>query len=125
MNSKKVKAINLDIHIYYAAVSGSVTNVISKGFFDKYLKLEKDRIAFLKKNDLLDAYMNDKFYVYFKNWYLKKLTRIKKEDLKDSIESLYIIYSLYKDYIKEMDEDLLRFDELYQNKEFDKMAKSF
>lgn len=125
MNSKKVKAINLDIHIYYAAVSGSVTNVISKDFFDKYLKLEKDRIAFLKKNDLLDAYMNDKFYVYFKNWYLKKLTRIKKEDLKDSIESLYIIYSLYKDYIKEMDEDLLRFDELYQNKEFDKMAKSF
>ena len=42
MNAKRIKAIDLDIHVYYAAVSGSVTNVISKKFFDSYLLLEKE-----------------------------------------------------------------------------------
>ncbi|GAQ16778.1 glycosyl transferase family 2 [Oceanobacillus picturae] len=125
LNSKKVKAINLSIHVYYAAVDGSVTNVISKNFFEKYLLLEKERISFLQEHNLLNDYMEEKFYVYFTNWYLKRLNKIKAEDLEDSIECLYKIFYLYRDYIKNEDEAIQRFEDLYHNKEFEKMLSSF
>lgn len=125
MNAKRIKAIDLDIHVYYAAVSGSVTNVISKKFFDSYLLLEKERIQFLKKHNLLDGYMEEKFFIYFKNWYLKRLSRIEEKDLEASIETLYSIYELYKDQIINKDEDLALFEELYKKKEYKKMASTF
>lgn len=125
MNSDKVKAIDLDIHIYYAAVSGSVTNVISKQFFERYLLLEKERIEFLKKHNLLDGYMEEKFFTYFKNWYLKRLSKIEEKDLKSAIDTLYTIYELYQDYIRIKDSDLKLFEDLYKNKDYHKMVETF
>nr|WP_222618970.1 MULTISPECIES: glycosyltransferase [Ornithinibacillus] len=125
MNAKKVKAINLDIHIYYAAVSGSVTNVISKSFFDRYLILEKERKHFLEQHDLLGAYIEEKFFLYFKNWYLKRLRKIKKEDVSQSIDKLYEIYELYREYLNRYDEDLTDFEKLYMQRDFDKLINRF
>ena len=92
MNSKQVKAIDLDIHVYYAAVSGSVTNVITKKFFDRYLLLEKERIQFLKNHGLLDGYMNGKFFTYYKNWYLKRMSKIEESDFEASIDIKFMNY---------------------------------
>lgn len=125
MYAEKVKAIDLDIHIYYAAVSGSVTNVISKTFFERYLLLEKERIKFLKEHDLLEGYMEEKFYTYFKNWYLKRLKRIEENDLEEAIDTLYKIYSLYKDYMKKEDEDIAKFESLYENSAYKQLAAAF
>ncbi|MEJ8541817.1 glycosyl transferase, partial [Staphylococcus capitis] len=58
--SKKVLGIKVPIHMYYAAVSGSVTNSISKKLFDKYYKLELERIPFLEQHQLMDAYMEQR-----------------------------------------------------------------
>ena len=125
MHSKNVKAINLNIHIYYAAVTGSVTNVISSTFFDRYLILERERIVFLKQNDLLDSYLEEKFFIYFKNWYLKRLIKIKKTELPDAVDKLYNIYKLYKDHIKVNDETVMLFEKLYNDKEYEEMANKF
>ena len=48
LNSKAILGVNKYIHVYYAAVSGSVTNTVSHKFFEKYYKLETERILTLK-----------------------------------------------------------------------------
>jgi glycosyltransferase involved in cell wall biosynthesis len=95
LNSKKTKVINLPIHIYYAAVSGSTVNTISKKFFDKYFILEKYRFKMLKESDLLDEYIEKRFEYYFKNWYLKKLRSVDKEDALASVQILDTIFNMY------------------------------
>ncbi|WP_243720214.1 glycosyltransferase [Macrococcoides canis] len=93
--SKNVAAINAYIHMYYAAVSGSVTNTIGAKFFDKYYKLETERIPFLKKHKLLDAYMTERFNFYVKGWYMVRFDRIKPEERHEAITRFLDIYSLY------------------------------
>lgn len=115
LKSNKTKVIDLDIHIYYAAVSGSVTNKISKRFFEKYWILEQKRLPFLKENGLLATYMEKRFSYYFKNWYLTRVPRIEENELADALGVLYQIYQLYKPYIVQKDHTLVMFEELYEN----------
>src|SRR5699024_322798 len=61
LNCDKIQGIDKFIHIYYAAVAGSVTNTISKSFFDKYYKLEIERIPYLEKYDLMDVYLKERY----------------------------------------------------------------
>ncbi|MGM0876424.1 MAG: glycosyltransferase [Bacillota bacterium] len=123
LNSEKIKTIDLDIHIYYAAVTGSVTNTVTKKFFDKYLVLEQNRIPFLHRQGLMKAYMERRFNYYFKNWYMKRLTRVKNEDLHSSIDKLYEIFTLYKDQIKVYDEVIDKFNKLYKKGEYNKIVE--
>src|SRR5699024_5018955 len=69
LNCKSIQGINKLIHIYYAAVSGSVTNTVSKKFFIKYLILEKERVPFLNKYGLMNTYLEERFNFYIKKWY--------------------------------------------------------
>ncbi|NMH67665.1 glycosyltransferase [Bacillus sp. RO3] len=118
IHARKTKVIDLDIHIYYAAVEGSVTNTITKKFFTKFHILEKERLPFLLENGLMDVYMDKRFDFYFTNWYMKRLVNIQEDQLEESLHTLYEIYSLYKDYIKNESELLKRFDQLYRNKKY-------
>ncbi|MCE4955684.1 glycosyltransferase [Macrococcus caseolyticus] len=93
--SKKAEGLNAFIHMYYAAVSGSVTNTIGAKFFDKYYKLETERIPFLKQHKLLDAYMTERFNFYIKGWYIIRFDRIKPEERHQAITRFLDIYSLY------------------------------
>ncbi|WP_414044587.1 glycosyltransferase [Macrococcus equi] len=93
--SNKIEGINTFIHMYYAAVSGSVTNTIGAKFFDKYYKLETERIPFLKQHKLLDAYMTERFNFYIKGWYMVRFDRIKPEERHQAITRFLDIYSLY------------------------------
>lgn len=104
--SNKVGAMNVYVHMYYAAVSGSVTNTIGAKFFDKYYKLETERIPFLKKHKLLDAYMNERFNFYVKGWYMVRFDRIKPEERHQAITRFLDIYSLYDDIKRPQDIEL-------------------
>lgn len=120
IHSKKVKALKEMIHIYYAAVSNSVTNTISEKFYSKYLILEKERLKFLKTNKLLDVYMRDRFNFYFTRWYLSRVPRIEHQQVKPALEVLYEIYKLYAPYIKEKDDILIKYQKcMEKGKYFD------
>ncbi|MBS4204784.1 glycosyltransferase [Lederbergia citrea] len=124
LKSKKTKVINEQIHIYYAAVSGSAVNSISKKFFEKYYILEQYRVKMLKENNLLDMYIEKKFEYYFTNWYLKKLKQVNKEDAIDSVKLLGEILDMYSNYNGESKE-INEYNKLYQQGSYKKIVKQF
>lgn len=125
LNSKRTKAIDLPIHIYYAAVAGSTVNTITKRFFEKYYLLEKVRVEVLRKHDLLSDFMEKRFTYYFKNWYLAKLKNVIIEDASKSIEILGEIFALYENSISVEDETIWRFRELINQQKFDEIQQEF
>ncbi|MGE6630254.1 glycosyltransferase [Bacillus sp. NPDC077027] len=94
--SKSFKVLDTPIHIYYAMVENSSVNRVNISFFEKYLLLEKARIAWLEKEDILDAYKETKLEVYVQNWYLKKLQSVRLEEKEDAGRILKEILNLYK-----------------------------
>lgn len=125
LHSKKTKVINEPIHIYYAAVSGSTVNTITKKFFEKYLILEKYRYQMLKNNGLLEMYLEKRFEYYFSNWYLKKLKNVNKEDALDSIKLLGEVLQLYQNDLILGSEEISEFSRLVAAEEFDKITARF
>lgn len=125
LHSSKGAVIDKDIHIYYAAVSGSVTNTVTKEFFNKYYTLEKERLPFLIKNELLDLYMERRFNFYFRNWYLIRIKKIQHEDQQEAIDTLYKIYSLYKEYLVNNSLDIDKFAALYEKRKYKQIVKYF
>src|SRR5699024_995346 len=97
-NSKNIQGINKFIHVYYAAVSGSVTNTVSKTLFDKYYKLEIERIPFLKEYDLLEVYIQERLSFYVRKWYMPRLERVAEENKEEAIKRFLDIIDLYEEY---------------------------
>lgn len=112
LSCKKVKVINQMIHSYYAFVEGSVTNTVSHRFFEKFYKVEQERIKFLIEEGLIEYYMKIKFNFYFKNWYLKKYIQVPEYDKEKSFEYLKKIVYLYKDYSSFIDAEIKEFIEV-------------
>lgn len=104
--SNKFKAIPHLIHMYYAAVTGSVTTTIKKSFFEKYLILEKERVPFLKRHGLYEIYVNERFPYYFNNWYVKRLSKVPTHEYKEVIAILKEIFNMYKDEYRGRDSQL-------------------
>src|SRR5699024_3320347 len=103
----------------YAAVSTSVTNSISKSFFEKYLILEKERYAFLEKENLLDLYLESRFQNYFIGWYLKHVPRLKAGESQEALDTLFKIYQLYSDKIEEKKPIMVKFETHMKNGQYD------
>ncbi|WP_226618613.1 glycosyltransferase [Cytobacillus firmus] len=124
LKSKKTKAINLPIHIYYAAVSGSTVNTITKRFFEKYLILEKYRVQMLRENNLIEQYTEKRLEYYVTNWYLNKLKKVNKEDAKDAIELLAEILGMYD--TESLDSPEIReFVDMYAKNDYEDILKRF
>ena len=98
LNCNSIQGLDKFIHVYYAAVSGSVTNTVSKTFFDKYYTLELERIPFLKKYDLLDVYLNERLSFYVRKWYIPRLERVAEEDRQEAVNRFLDIINLYEDF---------------------------
>lgn len=96
-NAQKIMAMNLPAHVYYAAVSSSVTNKIGRSFYIKQSLVEEPKRHFLERAGLLQEFMERRFNYYFTNWILDKLLRTKDEDLVECIKLVYSIYSQYAD----------------------------
>ncbi|QQD85672.1 glycosyltransferase [Jeotgalicoccus sp. ATCC 8456] len=106
LNSNKIKGMKLLIHMYYAAVTGSVTTTLKKSFFEKYYKLEKERVPFLKENGIYDIYVKNRFPFYFKNWYVKRIDKVNEDEKDDAIEILKAIFDMYGDDYLSNDREL-------------------
>ena len=103
LNAQKVKALDSNIHIYYALRADSAVNTISKNFFHKNLLLEKAQFEWLKQEDLLEDYMNIRFNNFFRNWYLQKFSICKLEEKEDCAKIVSDIFSIYSDFYNRKD----------------------
>ncbi|MEG7335240.1 glycosyltransferase [Bacillus sp. 0102A] len=108
LSSREFKVIDLPIHIYYAMVENSSVNNINKRFFERYMLLEKGRIAWLKKEGLLKDYQDIRLENYIKNWYMVKLAMVNEEE-KDAAKDLLVqILRLYEG-MNWKDQDIISF----------------
>ena len=98
LNCSSLLGINKYIHIYYAAVAGSVTNTISEKFFEKYYKLEQQRIPYLKRYGLMDVYLDLRYNSYVQQWYLTRLDRVAPENRHAAVTKFLDIINLYEEY---------------------------
>lgn len=113
LNSKAIMGVNRYIHVYYAAVLGSVTNTVSHKFFDKYYKLEIERIPYLQKYGLMDIYLDVRFNSYIRAWYLLRLDRVDAEHREAAIKRFLDIIHLYDQFNPEFEDDIqIRLNEL-------------
>src|SRR5699024_10932993 len=85
LNTDSIQGLNKFIHVYYAAVAGRVTNTVSKTFFDKYYKLEIERIPYLEKYDLMDVYLQERYSFYIRKWYMHRLKRVNPEQRSEAV----------------------------------------
>lgn len=98
LNCNSIQGLNKFIHVYYAAVAGSVTNTISKKFFDKYYKLEIERIPYLQKYDLMDVYLRERLSFYIRKWYMPRLERLEEKTKDEAIDKFLEIIDLYEEF---------------------------
>src|SRR5699024_365154 len=109
LNCKKVKVVDHMIHSYYAFVEGSITNTVTHKFFEKFYKVEQERIKFLIEENLIEEYMKVKFNSYIRNWYMEKYKTVPDYDKEESYELILKIVDLYSDYSKDFSETILEF----------------
>lgn len=103
LNCEKIQGVDKFIHVYYAAVAGSVTNTISKSFFDKYYKLEIERIPYLEKYNLMDVYLKERYSFYIRKWYMPRLERVAPDQRKEAVKRFLDIIKLYEKYEPELE----------------------
>ncbi|MCO1339051.1 hypothetical protein BJH93_09135 [Kocuria polaris] len=92
----KIAVVKKNVYAYYAAVSGSVVNVVSAKYFRKYLPLESARAAWLKEVGLLENYNERRLEPFFKQWYMRKLGRVAPEDYAESVRLIREIVGFYE-----------------------------
>jgi len=109
LNCKKVKVVDHMIHSYYAFVEGSITNTVTHKFFEKFYKVERERVKFLIETNLIEHYMKVKFNTYLKNWYFKKYEQVPLLDKEKSKQYITNIIDLYADYSEFFDGVILEF----------------
>lgn len=113
LNCNRIQGLNKFIHVYYAAVAGSVTNTVSKKFFEKYYKLEIERIPFLESYNLMDVYLKERYNFYIRKWYKPRMDRVDISERKEAIEKFFEIISLYDKFKPEYEIEVKNyFDEL-------------
>lgn len=124
MNSKNIKAIDLPIHIYYAAVEGSTVNNISRKYFERAYKIEEAKFKFYRENNLLKSYIDTRLEYYIKNWYLPKLKKVIDEEFEECVNIFISIIKIYEKYYEFTDMDILKIKEYFNEKSFN-LLKNF
>ena len=115
-----VKAIDLTIHLYYAAVEGSSVNSISKRYFEKMCMIEQPRFEFLMDNGLLDIYMEFIHDSYFKEWLLSKVLLTAPEDQIESMKIIAETHKSYQDIYTNTNKTITKVFECFQKQEYEK-----
>lgn len=100
LHSRNFSVVRENIHVYYAGVTSSTVNNISLKTFKKYFLMEKYRIEFLKKHNLLDEYIHVKLNQYVEDWYFRKINLVSEAELDEVKKILYSIIQLYMPYAK-------------------------
>lgn len=93
-----VRFINNYVQIYYANVENSVTNTVNGTFFEKLLILQPHKINWLKENNLLASFMNNKFKSYTLDYIFVKLVSARVDSAYSSEKAVYEILRMYMEY---------------------------
>ncbi|MBR2743519.1 MAG: glycosyltransferase [Clostridia bacterium] len=110
MAAQRIKTIEVPIHIYYAQTSGSVTNTVSRRFFEKLMLLQQPKIDWLKSAGFLEEYMRVRNDVYVNGWIFKRLS-----SASEPVECTRIVWDIlkmYAPYYKNTDEIINEFSRL-------------
>lgn len=94
--AQQIRYVPVVAHIYYAGRDNSVLNDVTVRFFEKYLVLEKDRVAWLRETGLLKSYNEIRFPYYFNGLYLKKFESVAEENKQQCIDILRKIVGMYE-----------------------------
>lgn len=73
--AKRIRVLDLPIHIYYAETAGSVTNTISQNFFRKLLLFQQPKADWLLESGLMEDFMSRRYNYYTTHWIFFKLAR--------------------------------------------------
>lgn len=88
-------AVYRPVYTYYGAVQNSIVNVVSPGYFRKYLILETARAAWLNQVGLMETYKKQRFEHFFNSWYLSKLKRVAADQYEEAVQVLREIVDQY------------------------------
>ncbi|ARJ51492.1 glycosyltransferase [Staphylococcus lutrae] len=105
--ARVVKVVNHNIHVYYAANTNSMTNQITAEFFNKYERLEEEKINFLTKQGYIDTYMKYRFNYYIYHWYIARLKRSTLHS-EETIQAFLRIVERYASFKRPHDATLLK-----------------
>ncbi|GAA1121279.1 glycosyltransferase [Nesterenkonia jeotgali] len=87
--------VDRPVYTYYGAVDTSIVNVVSPGYFRKYLILEAARASWLREVGLLQDYLDSRFEHFFVTWYLWKFSRVPAAQRAEAAEVLAEIAAFY------------------------------
>jgi len=108
-NAKRIKVIDVPIHIYYGRVAGSTVNSVGKRYFQKQLLLEQVQLPWLLEAGMLQDYMDTRFNRFFRNWILERLSHCNPEEAVESRKTVFEIFMLYRDFYNGKDEKINEF----------------
>ena len=114
-NAKRIYLTELPIHIYYARTSGSVTNTVKSKYFEKLSLLQVPKYNWLKENNLIESFMNDRYNIYTKGWIFNKLLKAPENEVENCIKIVKQILDVYSKDYNNQDDIINQFIKLYDD----------
>ncbi len=105
--AQRICAVDTITHVYYANTAGSVTNQVLPSFFQKLLLLQRYKVDWLVRNDLMETYMDSRHNNYCKAWIFKKLSQASDVELCCRLVEKILRY--YDEYYHNTSEEMNRF----------------
>jgi len=91
----KAAYLDAEVHIYYDARKGSVTNTVTPSFFAKMRITEEAQAAFLSSAGWLEEYARLRLPGFYEGWYARKLAQVSTENRSACEAELREILKLY------------------------------
>lgn len=120
-SSKKIKAIDIPVHVYYSQTLGSVTNQVRPKFFEKLLLLQQPKYDWLVQADLIDDFMKLRYDYYTKNWIFKKLSIA--DDPEECAKIVKKIHDVFKPHYHNTDGLINNFSDLCERNDYAKAVQ--
>ncbi len=108
--AKRIALLDIPIHIYYAQTAGSVTNTVSRKFFQKLLLLQKPKADWLKEIGQMDAFMKGRYDYYTTNLVFAKLAQA--TDSAECAKLVEEMLDIFAPYYRNTDPLINRFTQL-------------
>ncbi|MGJ9372100.1 glycosyltransferase [Nesterenkonia sp. CF4.4] len=85
------------VYVYFGAVDNSIVNVVTPGYFRKYLILEAARSSWLREVGLLQDYLDTRFEKFLVTWYLRKFSHVPEAEKAEAADVIAQIAAVYVD----------------------------
>ena len=86
----------LPVFVYYADREDSATGRIDASFFERSMVAEREQVAFLRREGLLEAFREIRLAPFMDGWYREKLSHVGLADLPECAETVREIGGLYE-----------------------------